>query len=467
MNSISSDSFRKLPFSIQAEQALLGSLLIDPSSAIEVISTVRPDDFYVPEHKAIYLAMISLSQASHDIDVVTLMDRLEHEKIYDSREGIESYLKTLTEAVPDAMNIRDYSRIVIEKSTMRQLIEVCGSVSERAYTEGEKADELVEYAAAEISNISAGRNTKGFQYLNQVIDKIYQNLQLLSQNPDAFEGIKTGFASVDRIMGGINSTDLVLVGARPGMGKTSFCLNVAVNVAKLTGKKVAIFSLEMSAEQLASRILSSTALVESPALRTGALSDSDWDKLAHAVDELYNTQVLIDDTTNITVSGMKAKLRKEKDVALVVVDYLGLMQGEKHTDNRVLEIGDITRGLKLMAKELQIPVLCCSQLSRGVENRNTTNKRPMLSDLRDSGSIEQDADSVIFIYRDEYYRNEGNKKEEAATDTPVAEIIIAKNRHGSQGTAKITWIGKYTAFKEFDPNHTEADAPPDYSGHGG
>jgi len=457
------DTFKKLPFSIQAEQALLGSMMIDPSTIVEVVATVKPDDFFISEHKAIYTAMISLSQASHDIDVVTLMDKLEHDKVYENRMDVESHLKALAEAVPDALNIRDYARIVVEKSTMRQLIDVCGTVSERAYVEGEKADELVEYAAAEISNISAGRNSKGFIYLNQVIDKIYADLQLLSQNPDAFEGIKMGYPKVDHIMGGINNSDLVIVGARPGMGKTSFCLNVGVNVAKMTGKKVAMFSLEMSAEQLASRILSSEAFVDSNALRTGQLTDGDWDRLANAVNDLYKTQILIDDTTNITVSAMKAKLRKEKDIALVVVDYLGLMQGEKHTDNRVLEIGDITRGLKLMAKELHIPILCCSQLSRGTEKNNGNNKRPMLSDLRDSGSIEQDADSVIFIYRDEYYKNEGNKKEEdaaAETETPVAEIIIAKNRHGSTGTAKINWIGKYTAFREFDENRSESDAPP-------
>lgn len=255
MNSV--DQMKKMPFSIQAEQALLGSMLIDPSTVSDVVSMLKPTDFFVPEHKSIYSAMIRLAAASHDIDVVTLMNQLESDKIYENRESAEGYLKTLTDAVPDALNVKDYARIVIEKSVMRQLIEVCGTVSDRAYTEGENPDELVEYAASEISNISVGRDTRGFQEIAQVIGKIYENLQLLSQNPNAFEGIQTGFGAVDRVLGGINNTDFVLIGARPGMGKTSFALNLATNVAKNTGKKVAIFSLEMSAEQLCSRILSS------------------------------------------------------------------------------------------------------------------------------------------------------------------------------------------------------------------
>ena len=455
---MNSDIIKKLPFSMLAEQALLGSILIDPPALTQISDTVRPEDFHLSEHRQIYAAMKQLSLLSRDIDHVTLIDELEKEKVY-NRDEAEIYLRTLADAVPNALNIKDYARIVLEKSLLRRLIESCGKISERAYSEQENVGELIEYAAAQMSEIAMGRDSRGFVTMTSMLEVIFRNLSILYDDPTAFDGIQTGYSDLDNTLAGIGQSDLVLVGARPGMGKTSFCLNIALNYARRTKEKVAIFSLEMSSEQLVTRMLSSYAMVDSYNMRTGRLSTQDWQKLANSVVDLAGVNVLIDDTPNITVSGMKAKLRREGKIGLVVIDYLQLMQGDKHTDNRVQEVADISRNLKLMAKELHVPIICCSQLSRGTEGR--TSKRPMLSDLRESGSIEQDADTVIFIYRDEYYMDASDKKNIDITKAPVAEIIVAKNRHGSTGTVKLNWIGRYTTFYSIEEKHGD-DAPPDY-----
>ena len=453
------DIIKKLPFSMLAEQALLGSILIDPPALTQISDTVRAEDFHLQEHRQIYQAMKQLSLLNHDIDHVTLLDVLEKEKVY-NRDEAEVYLRTLADAVPNALNIKDYARIVLEKSVMRRLIETCGNISERAYSEQENVGELIEYAASQMSEIAMGRDSRGFVTMTSVLETIFRNLSILYDDPNAFDGIQTGYGDLDTTLAGIGQSDLVLVGARPGMGKTSFCLNIATNVAKQTGKNVCIFSLEMSSEQLVQRMLSSYAMVDSYNMRTGRLSTQDWQKLANSVVDLAGVNVLIDDTPNITVSGMKAKLRREGKIGLVVIDYLQLMQGDKHTDNRVQEVADISRNLKLLAKELHVPVICCSQLSRGTEGR--TSKRPMLSDLRESGSIEQDADTVIFIYRDEYYMDAGDKSKVDLTKAPVAEIIVAKNRHGSTGTVYLNWIGRYTTFYSIEEKRGDEEAPPDY-----
>lgn len=441
-----------------AEQALLGSILIDPPALTQISDTIRAEDFHLSEHRQIYSAMKQLSLLNHDIDHITLLDELEKEKVY-NRDEAEIYLRTLADAVPNALNIKDYARIVLEKSLMRRLIETCSTISERAYSEQENVGELIEYAAAQMTEIAMGRDTRGFVTMTSMLEVIFRNLSILYDDPNAFDGIQTGYSDLDNTLAGIGQSDLVLVGARPGMGKTSFCLNIALNYARRTKEKVAIFSLEMSAEQLATRMLSSYAMVDSYNMRTGRLSTQDWQKLANSVVDLAGVNILIDDTSNITVSGMKAKLRREGKIGLVVIDYLQLMQGDKHTDNRVQEVADISRSLKLMAKELHVPIICCSQLSRGTEGRNS--KRPMLSDLRESGSIEQDADTVIFIYRDEYYMDAEDKKKIDITKAPVAEIIVAKNRHGSTGTVKLNWIGRYTTFYSIE-ERKDTEAPPDY-----
>ena len=436
------EMMKKLPFSMPAEQSLLGSILIDPVSLSEVADALTAEDFYLTEHKQIYLAMHELFLTNKEIDVVTLIDMLVVKGIYD-KSGGEDYIRTLTETVPDALNVKDYARIVKEKSVLRQLIAACGEISESAYSEQESVSSVLDHAQNLIFQIAQGRDTKNFRHIREVLGDVYGHLHELNTNREATRGTQTGFSALDRVLAGLGKSDLVLVGARPGMGKTSFALNIATNVAKQTKKKVCIFSLEMSAEQLVNRVLSSEALVNSYALRTGELSPEDWEHLAVAAGELAGCDILIDDSSGQTVTAMKAKLRRVQGLGMVIIDYLGLMQGDHHTDNRVQEISEITRSLKILAQELMVPVVCCAQLSRGPESR--TDKKPMLSDLRDSGSIEQDADTVIFLYRSEYY-----KTGEANQDTSVAEVIIAKNRHGSTGTVNMGWNGQFTKFITID-----------------
>ena len=430
---------KRLPFSMPAEQSLLGAILIDPVSITQVADLLNSEDFYLEEHKQIYLAMQELFMANSEIDVVTLIDMLVTKGIY-NKSGGEDYIRTLTDAVPDALNIKDYARIVKEKSVLRQLISACSEISEAAYSEQESVVDIIDHAENLIFNIAQGRDTKGFRHIKDVIGDVYGHLHELNTTKEATQGTQTGFSALDRVLAGLGKSDLVLVGARPGMGKTSFALNIATNVAKQTKKTVCIFSLEMSADQLVNRVLSSEALVNSYKLRTGELEPGDWENLARAAGELAGSDILIDDTSGMTVTAMKAKLRRVKNLGMVVIDYLGLMSGDKHTDNRVQEVSEISRSLKIMAKELMVPIVCCAQLSRGPESR--TDKKPMLSDLRDSGAIEQDADTVIFLYRSEYYKTD----EAAGQDTSIAEVIIAKNRHGSTGTVNMGWNGQFTKF---------------------
>ena len=435
---------KKQPFSMPAEQSLLGSILVDPAALNEVADLINSEDFYLTEHQQIYLAMRELFLANREIDVVTLIDMLVTKGIYD-KSGGEDYIRTLSEAVPDALNVKDYARIVKEKSVLRQLISASSEIAEAAYSEQESVASIIDHAENLIFNIAQGRDTKSFRHIKDVLMEVYNHLHELSTNREATQGTQTGFSGLDRVLAGMGKSDLVLVGARPGMGKTSFALNVATNVAKQTKKAVCFFSLEMSADQVVSRMLSSEALVDSYALRTGEFKNDDWTKLAHASSELAGCDILIDDTSNMTVTAMKAKLRRVKNLGLVVIDYLGLMQGDGHKDNRVQEVSEISRSLKIMAKELMVPVICCAQLSRGPEGR--TDKKPMLSDLRDSGAIEQDADTVIFLYRDEYYKTDLDPNNQNAS---VAQVIIAKNRHGSVGTVNIGWNGQFTKFVTID-----------------
>ena len=433
---------RKLPFSLIAEQSLLGSILVDPASINEVADIIKADDFYITEHKQIYLAATELFLTNREIDIVTLIDTLVHKGIYD-KSGGEDYIRTITEVVPNALNIKDYAKIVKEKSTLRQLIEVCGEINDTAFSEQQSATGIIEYAESKIFAIAQGRDTKNFRHIRDVLGAVYNQLHEMAQDDSASRGTSTGFSGLDRVLVGMGNSDLILVGARPGMGKTSFALNIATNVAQKTKKKVCIFSLEMSAEQLVSRVLSSEALVDSHELRSGKLSADSWEKIAEASSRLATCDILIDDTSGISITDMKAKLRRVNDLGLVVIDYLQLMQSDRRIDNRVQEVAEISRSLKIMAKELNVPIICCAQLSRGPESR--TDKKPMLSDLRDSGAIEQDADVVMFLYRNEYYKTDAAPGEN--NEGNIAEVIIAKNRHGSTGTAKMGWIGQYTKFR--------------------
>lgn len=440
---MTSELDRKMPFSLDAEQAVIGSILIDPASLDTVTGVLSADDFYLEEHRSIYTAMQGMYLKSRSIDVVTLVDELVHQGVYDEAGGKE-YIRLISEAVPTAANVRDYANIVRDKSVLRSLIDACEEVSEAAYTEEEDVQRLVEMAESKIYAIAEQKENKNFVHIREALVNVYDHLQQLSVNKEETLGMKTGFSGLDRILVGMGKSDLVLVGARPGMGKTSFAMNVATSAALKSGKTVCVFSLEMSTEQLVSRLLSSEALVDSYALRSGELTDEDWQKLAHAASSLSDCDILIDDTTGMTVAGMMSKLRRVKNLGLVVIDYLGLMQSEHHIDNRVQEVSEISRNLKLMAKEFKVPVICCAQLSRGPESRSRTDKRPMLSDLRDSGAIEQDADIVLFLYRDEYY----NKDNPQST----AEVIVAKNRHGSTGKVEMGWLGRYTKFTTIDEN---------------
>ena len=439
---------KRLPFSMPAEQSLLGAVLIDPASLNEIAALMKGEDFYLEEHKQIYLAMQELFLANREIDVVTLIDMLVTRGVYDKAGG-EDYIRTLSEAVPDALNIKDYARIVKEKSILRQLISAAGEISESAYSEQESVASILDHAENLIFKIAQGRDTQNFRHIREVLQDVYGHLQELRTNAEATQGTKTGFSLLDRVLAGMGKSDLVLIGARPGMGKTSFALNIATNVAKQTKKAVCIFSLEMSAEQLVNRVLASEALVNSYALRTGELTPEDWEHLAVASGELSGCDILIDDTSGMTVTAMKAKLRRVQNLGLVVIDYLGLMQGDRHNDNRVQEVSEISRSLKIMAKELMVPVICCAQLSRGPESR--TDKKPMLSDLRDSGAIEQEADTVIFLYRSEYYKTDETANNQT---TSIAEVIIAKNRHGSTGNVPMGWNGQYTKFLTIEEGAT-------------
>lgn len=439
---------RKLPFSLEAEQSVLGSILIDPQALDTVTGIISPDDFYLEEHKSIYSCMQGMYIKSRNIDAVTLIEELVHQGVYDDAGG-KDYIRLIAETVPTASNIKDYANIVRDKAILRSLIDACEDVSGSAYAEEDEAAALVELAEAKIYSIAEQRENKNFVEIKDALLQVYANLQALITDKEATLGMKTGFSALDKMIVGMGKSDLVLVGARPGMGKTAFALNLAVSAAKRTKKAVCIFSLEMSAEQLVTRLLSGEALVDNMKLRSGELSDEDWQKLAHASSELSETRILIDDTTGITVAAMMSKLRRVKDLGLVVVDYLGLMQSEQKRDNRVQEVTEISRNLKLLAKEFKVPVICCAQLNRGTESRN--GNRPMLSDLRDSGAIEQDADIVMFLYRDEYYNKDSNNPQS------TAEVIIAKNRHGSTGTVNMGWLGRYTKFVTLDDTQEQGN----------
>ena len=427
---------RRMPFSLEAEQSVLGSVLIDPAVLDVLTGMITSEDFYLEEHRRIYSAMQGMFLRSKSIDVVTLIDELVREGVYDEAGGKE-YIRLVAELVPTAANAKDYAQIVRDKSVLRSLISASEEITDIAYKEQDDVQRLIEMAESKIYAIAEQKENKNFVHIKDALLRVYENLQNLMTNKEETLGMSTGFSGLDRVLVGMGKSDLVLVGARPGMGKTSFTMNVAVNAAKRANKAVCVFSLEMSAEQLVTRLLSSEALVDSYHLRSGELNQEDWEKLAHASSELSECEILIDDTPGMTVAGMMAKLRRVKNLGLVVIDYLGLMESEHHIDNRVQMVSEISRNLKLMAKEFHVPVICCAQLSRGPESR--TDKRPMLSDLRDSGAIEQDADIVLFLYRDEYY-----KDKDAAQST--AEVIVAKNRHGSTGTVQMGWLGQYTKF---------------------
>jgi replicative DNA helicase len=446
-----SDIIKQMPVSVEAEQALLGSIIVSADAFDKVSGMITVDDFYVTEHKHIYSALLSMYAKSKTIDVVTLVNALVEQGDRDEAGGIQ-YISLLAGSVPSAANVKDYARIVKDKAVLRRLINVCDEISADAYSEAEEVRNIIDSAEQKIFDISHNNDTKEFRHIRDVLQNVYKDIENLSETKGAVTGSKTGFSGLDRMLVQMGKGDLVIVGARPGMGKTSFALNIATNVAKATKKAVAIFSLEMSAEQLVTRIISSEALVDSRSLRTGDLKAEDWNNIVDVISTLSGCDIYIDDTSAITSTEMKSKLRRLQNLGLVVIDYIGLMQSTSNTDNRAQQVGEISRNLKIMAKDFGIPIICAAQLNRGTESRPGAGKRPTLADLRDSGSIEQDADIVLFLYRDEYYKDiSGSQGDDAAAESAnTAEVIVAKNRHGSVGNVKMGWIGQFTKFRTLE-----------------
>ena len=437
---------RQLPQSLEAEQAVIGAMLIDPACVAEVIELLRPEDFYAEEHQRIFETIYSMFNSARKIDPVTVLDQLKAQGYYDDAGG-RAYLMQLMEVTPTSANVKEYAAIVRDKSMLRAIATAAGEIQTMAFSGAGSAAEIAELAEQKIYAVRQGREIKGLAPIKSIIMDLYAQLDERSRSDSGIPGLTTGFRDLDVALTGLNKSDLILVAARPGMGKTAFALNIALNAAKASGKAVAVFQLEMSKDQLAARFLASEALLDSQKLKTGNLNQDDWIKIARATSVLAKTHLFVDDNPAITVAEIKAKCRRLGDsLGLIVIDYIQLMQtGGRRSENRVQEVAEISRGLKIMAKELNVPVVCLSQLSRAAEQR--ADKRPMLSDLRESGAIEQDADIVMFIYRDDYYDAESDDKN-------VAEIILAKNRHGATGTVELQWIGQYTTFSSRDRVHS-------------
>ena len=442
---------RQMPVSIEAERALLGSIIRDPECFDKVAGLITAEDFYLDEHKRIYSSLVKMYTQSKTIDEVTLLNALTEDGKKSEAEGIK-YISLIVSSVPAVTNVKDYAAIVKDKSKLRKLIGICEEITDESYEEASPVRTIIDSAEQRIFDLSHNNESKDFRHIRDILQNVYQEIETTSESGGAVTGSKTGFSDLDNMLIQLGKGDLVIVGARPGMGKTSFAMNVATNVAGM-GKAVAIFSLEMSGEQLVTRILSSEAMVDSKKIRTGQLRTEDWDNIAGVITKLSGCDIYIDDTSDITAAEMKSKLRRIPHLGLVVIDYIGLMKSTTNTDNRAQQVGEISRNLKIMAKDFGIPIVCCAQLNRGTEGRTGENKKPTLADLRDSGSIEQDADIVLFLYRDEYYNDlKGSSQAENADSTSAntAEVIIAKNRHGSTGNVKMGWIGQFTKFRCLD-----------------
>ena len=455
----SSSMIKQLPVSVEAEQAVLGAIIVDAKSLDIVGGMLVPEDFYLEHHKHIYTTLMKLYTTSSVIDTVTLVNAYAEYSGKDTDNSAE-YIYLLASSVPATANVKEYARIVKDKAILRRLIGACDEINNEAYEQVEPVRMILDSAQQRIFDISNGNDTKEFRHIRDILHNVYHDLEVLSETKGAVQGTKTGFSTLDKVLVQMGKGDLVIVGARPGMGKTSFAMNIATNVAKNTGKAVAIFSLEMSGEQLVTRILSSEALVNSYSLRSGQLKPEDWNNIASVVQSLSGCEIYIDDTSAITSTEMKSKLRRINNLGLVVIDYIGLMQSTSKSDNRAQQVGEISRNLKIMAKEFGIPIICCAQLNRGTESRPGVGKKPTLADIRDSGGIEQDADIVLFLYRDEYYKslsgNDGKEQGDGANVAPVddsantAEVIVAKNRHGSTDNVKMGWIGQFTKFRTLE-----------------
>ena len=440
---------RQLPHSLEAEQAVLGSMLIDSRSVAEVIGIVRPDDFFLQQNREIYETIYSMFNFSETIDPVTVLEKMKVQGL--ATDKTPEYLMQLMEITPTAANVGQYARIVRDRAMLRNLATAAGEIRETVLAGVGTPEEILESAEKKIYALRNGNAGETLQHIGVVMVGVFDRLDELSRSGNAFPGLSTGLHDLDKKINGLNKSDLLLIAARPGMGKTSLALNIALSVAKESAKTVAFFSLEMSREQLAMRLLSNESFVDNQKLLTGQLSEEDWTKIAIASSALSQTDIRVDDNPSISVAEMNAKCRRLPNLGLVLIDYLQLMTSAgtgqtSNNANRVQVVSDISRALKIMAKELNVPVICLSQLSRANESR--TDKRPMLSDLRESGAIEQDADEVLFIYRDDYYHPDTPEKN-------VAEVIVAKNRHGETGTVKLQWLSQFTTFADREWKHHE------------
>ncbi len=429
----------RAPYSQEAEQAVLGAMLVDARCVPEVMERVDAEDFHVKVNRQIFDAIYNMFVFSQAIDPVTVLDMMKHNGTYS--EDSRAYAIQLMESTPTAANVSEYIAILKDKSLLRQLARLASDLSSQIEEDTEKGQVLLEGLEEQITGIRQKRSRSGLSPLSDVLFKVYNRLNELATSNRDIPGISTGLKDLDRAISGLNKSDLILLAARPGMGKTSMALNILLEAGKRAGKQVAFFSLEMSEEQLGMRLLASQSLVDNKKLVTGRMTEEEWAKLSDATATLQTLPVYIDDDSSVTVADVTAKCRRLENLGLVIIDYLQLMQSAggkaRSGDSRQQQISDITRALKLMAKDLNVPVVCLSQLSRATENR--TDKRPLLSDLRDSGAIEQDADIVLFLYRDGYYNSE--------SPTPnVAECIVAKNRHGETGTIELQWSPEYTTF---------------------
>ena len=431
---------RQMPHSVEAEQAVLGSMLIDSRCVPEVIDQLRPDDFYLRQNREIYESIYSMFNYSMTIDPVTVLENMKKNGTYDEANS-RGYVLQLMDATPTAANVKEYVSILKDKTLLRRVAETAGELTAQIQQGTETGQDMLEMAEQRIYAIRQGRAARGLTPISQVMIETYERLNELAASDSAIPGLSTGLVDLDRAISGLNKSDLILLAARPGMGKTSMALNILLEAGKKSGKNVVFFSLEMSREQLAMRLIASECFVDNKKLVTGKLTDDDWEKVAAAADSLNQSKILIDDDSTVTVADINAKCRRVDDLGLVIIDYLQLMQSAggktRSGDNRQQIVSDISRSLKIMAKELNVPVLCLSQLSRANEGR--TDKRPMLSDLRESGAIEQDADIVMFLYREGYYNKD--------TENPnLAECIIAKNRHGETRTVELQWLPEFTTF---------------------
>lgn len=430
-------SQEKLPYSMEAEQSVLGAVLLDSECLPQVLEYLSPECFYRQQHKELFSIMLAMFTSAQPIDVVTVLEQAKKERVFPGENEAKIYLTQLAQTVPSTANVESYARVVQEKYYLRSLIGIARDIISHSDDSDTSSRNLMEFAEHKLFELRQGKENNGLVRVDRAIYELYDHLQRLSgEDKEAFAGLSTGFSALDQVTTGLNRSDLILLAARPAMGKSTFAFNIAANVAK-QGKTVAIFSLEMSREQVVSKLLSTEALIQGTAMRTGNLSVDEWTRLAISAQTIAKMPIYLDDTPGITVAEMKAKLRRLRELDLVIIDYLQLMSSGRKIDNRVQEVSEITRNLKIAAKELNVPLVVLSQLSRGPDKR--TDHRPVLSDLRESGSIEQDADLVMFLYRDDYY-------DDNTEDKGLAECILAKNRHGSTDTVKIAFDGAHSRF---------------------